>query len=49
MWWLRLNNECTLSFKSYKEAVYHANKEMVNNPNKKITIEIFKNYDTGHS
>ena len=42
MWWLRINNEITLSFKHYEETAYHAMEEIKNNPNKKITIEIFK-------
>ena len=42
MWWLKINNESTLSFKYYEEAAYHAMEEMKSNPNKKITIEIFE-------
>ena len=42
MWWLRINNESTLSFKEYKEAAYHTIKEIENNPDKKIIIEIIE-------
>ena len=35
MWWLLINNEDVLSFKYYKEAVYHGIKELKKTQRKK--------------